>query len=231
MNVFICNSFIKNKAFLDENEAHHCTRVLRKKVGDAILLMDGKGSFYEGIIESANKKTCVVTILEVKEEAKHPYYLHLLVAPTKNIARYEWFIEKAIEIGVDEITPVFFDHSERRKLKLERINKIALSAVKQSLSPYFPVLNDAITFDQLIQKDISGNKFVSHLVENAAHLKNKAKSNDTNTIIIGPEGDFSERELKELDEKNWEFVILGNKRLRTETAAVVATQIINGLHF
>ena len=231
MNVFICKEIIVGKGHLPEDEAFHCFKVMRMKVGDQIHLIDGYGNFYNGEIEVISKKQCIVHIDKNWKEAVAPYRLHLAIAPTKNISRFEWFIEKAVEIGIHEITPVFCDRSERKRINLDRCKKIAVSAVKQSLSATIPVINEAKTFKDFIKQDLEGLKLIAHLEKDTKHLKKMLGDENTFNILVGPEGDFSESELSLAKVNNWQAVILGNKRLRTETAGIVSTQIVNAYYF
>jgi 16S rRNA (uracil1498-N3)-methyltransferase len=232
MNVFLAIEFYDGKALLQEDEAYHCFKVLRRSQGDPIQLIDGKGNFLSGRILEIDKRHCEVEILESWKEEKADYKLHLAVAPTKNISRYEWFIEKSIEIGVDRITPIICDHSERNKLNLPRLQKVALSAVKQSLSASIPVLDEPIQLKKFIlEQSVQVHKIVAHLEDQSLHLKKIVEPNNNYLIVVGPEGDFSAGELDLFRENNWKFGILGMKRLRTETAAIVAAEIINSIHF
>lgn len=231
MNVFVCSEINAGQAKLMPEEAYHCFKVLRKKAGDDIVLIDGQGNFYRSIILSISKNSCVSKIIEVWQEAEKGYRLHILMAPTKNISRFEWFIEKSVEIGIDEITPILCKHSERKNIKEERLQKIALGAVKQSLGARIPQINPLTPLEEVLEKDLDGFKICAHLDEDKNHLKKRVEPNANYHILIGPEGDFSAQELALLTQKNWHTAILGHKRLRTETAGVVAAQIINGIHF
>ena len=231
MNVFICQEIMGQTANLTPEESLHCYRVLRKKAGETIELIDGKGFFLRGKIEKIDKNHCKVHIEDRWEDVPTGYYLHLGVAPTKNISRFEWFVEKAVEIGVDEITPLLCKRSERTKVPMERLEKIIQSAAKQSLRARFPRLNPPTPIDSITSSGQPGQKLVAHLTPNASHLMQVAVPEGAYALLIGPEGDFSPEELKALEQFDWTPVVLGNKRLRTETAGVVATQIINGIHF
>jgi len=156
-----------------------------------------------------------------------PFRLHMAVAPTKNTARFEWFLEKATEIGVDEITPLICEHSERVQIRIDRLQKIILSAAKQSLKTYLPVLNEPVKFDDFIRLNLTGSRFVAYVEEHQPiHLKTAYQNGDC-TILIGPEGDFSKKEMEAAFKKGFNPVSLGPSRLRTETAAIVACHIIN----
>jgi len=214
---------------LDEDESKHAVRVLRLSNGDIIQLIDGKGNFMQARIADANPKRCTVEVVEkTSEYGKRKSYLHLAVAPTKNIDRFEWFLEKATEIGIDEITPVLCDHSERKVIKEDRLEKVIVSAMKQSLKAYVPKLNPLTPLSALLKTDFAGKKFVAHCYEQDKHLlKTEVASSLSNLILIGPEGDFSEAEVTEALNQGFIPVSLGESRLRTETAALVACHTCN----
>jgi len=209
----------------DKEESRHIVKALRMKEGDTFKITNGKGSFFSAEIIAANPKACVVKILS--EEVQHPlpYQLHLAVAPTKLNDRYEWFLEKATEIGISQITPIICDHSERKNIKPERYEKILQSAMKQSLKAYLPLLNEAVSFKDFINSTSSsqGLKCIAHCEESdKKSLKSVLYLNNKITILIGPEGDFSEEEIKMAETNGFIPVTLGKSRLRTETAAIVA---------
>lgn len=206
-----------------KDESRHIVKVLRKKVGDTLYITNGKGFLFTAKITIADQKNCVVSI--EKSEFKKPtdYKLHLAVAPTKMNDRYEWFLEKATEIGITSITPIFCDHSERKNVKLDRFEKILQSAMKQSLHLYLPTLNQPMSFKDYINQDFSGDLFIAHCEEtDKKSLKSEIKPNTEITILIGPEGDFSVNEIETAIKNKFIPVTLGNTRLRTETAAIVA---------
>ncbi|NNK82629.1 MAG: 16S rRNA (uracil(1498)-N(3))-methyltransferase, partial [Flavobacteriaceae bacterium] len=216
------NQYTKEFSFSKE-ESKHISKVLRKREGDTLYITNGHGWLFTAQITSADFKHCSAIILNSKFHEKHSYNLHLVVAPTKLNDRYEWFLEKATEIGIDSITPIICDHSERKVIKKGRFEKIVLSAMKQSLQYHLPKLNDAITFKKFIQKDFSGKRFIAHCEElDRKSLKQELKPNTEITILIGPEGDFSVKEIEMALSHNFIPVTLGNTRLRTETAAIVA---------
>jgi len=229
MHIFYIQDIRENLAFLDETDSAHCARVLRMKEGAVVNLIDGKGGFYEGIIRSINPGSVIVQITktDLKYGAKD-YYLHIAIAPTKNIDRFEWFIEKAAEIGIDEITPLLCHRSERRNLRNERLEKILISAIKQSVKAYLPVLNPLTHFDKFISGTLRGNKYIALCSDinrtDLIKIKNKLRAF---TILIGPEGDFSPEEIKSAFNIGFSPVSLGSGRLRTETAGVAACQIIS----
>ena len=206
-----------------KEESRHIVKVLRKTIGDIMHITNGKGWLFTAEITQADIKNCSAKITDSVLKPKKPYQLHLAVAPTKMNDRYEWFLEKATEIGIDTITPIFCDNSERRVIKLERFKKILQSAMKQSLNCYLPKLNDAIAFKDFINRDFEGQTFIAHC-ENTDRksLKQVLKTQQDVTILIGPEGDFSSQEIEQALQRNFIPVLLGNTRLRTETAAIVA---------
>lgn len=220
---------IRTKAELPEEEAQHCIRVLRLTTGDEITLTDGKGNFYRAEISAASNKRCLVNIIEtVYQQPLWPCHLHIAMAPTKNMDRNEWFAEKATEIGFDELTFLNCRFSERKVIKTERIEKILVSAMKQSLKARLPQLNEMTDFDKFIARDFKGQKFIAHCYEGEKPLLRDAlhKGEDA-LVLIGPEGDFSEEEVKKAIEKGFIPISLGKSRLRTETAALVACHTMN----
>ena len=212
----------------DKTESRHIVRVLRKNVGDLIYITNGKGVLFTAQIISANDKKCVVNLINAEHKEKPwNYYLHIAIAPTKLNDRFEWFLEKATEIGVDEITPIICEHSERKVVKLERMEKIIQSAAKQSLKFHYPILNEAIPFNEFIKSNFTGQLFIAHCEETSKRsLKSVAKPTENITILIGPEGDFSPNEIKTSNNQNFIPISLGNSRLRTETAGIVAVHSI-----
>ena len=218
----------ENEFTISSEESKHITRVLRKKEGDILNFTDGKGNLIVSEITSSDtKKTRVKVIEKIKKEKGHDYYLHIAIAPTKNMDRFEWFLEKATEIGIDEITPIICDRSERKVVKTERCNRILLSAMKQSLKYRLPKLNESISFTDFIQKNFDGSKYIAHC-EQGEKIELKEKNTEKRTLIlIGPEGDFSATEIKKAANNNYQSISLGNSRLRTETAGVVSATTIN----
>ena len=212
----------------DKEECRHIVKVLRKSKGDTIHITNGQGKLFIAEIILANLKNCIAKITGRQLQSPKTYYLHLVVAPTKTNDRYEWFLEKATEIGVDEITPVICDHSERKVVKTERYQKIIQSAMKQSLSYYMPVLNEPINFSDFIEKDISGQKFIAHCEDSQKMpLQRVALADHKVTILIGPEGDFSIDEIKLATKNGYVPISLGKNRLRTETAAIVGCHTVS----
>ncbi len=207
----------------DKEESRHIIKVLRKKDSDILFVTNGLGYLFETKITLASDNKCTVEIISFKKETPKKYHLHLAVAPTKMNDRYEWFLEKATEIGVSEITPIICDRSERKVINPERFEKIILSAMKQSNELFLPKLNNAITLKEFIKQKNEGIQLIAHCEEtDKKTLKSVLKPNESVTLLIGPEGDFSEKEIVLALENQFIPVSLGNTRLRTETAAVVA---------
>jgi 16S rRNA (uracil1498-N3)-methyltransferase len=210
-----------------KEESKHIVRVLRKKEGDKLAITNGKGDLFHVEVTIADQKNCVVKIISVEQQQHHNYHLHIAIAPTKMNDRMEWFLEKATEIGIDEITPIFCDNSERKVIKKERFEKIIQSAMKQSLQMQLPKLNDAVSFKNFITKKHNGQLFIAHCEkQDKKALQSEIKPTLNYTILIGPEGDFSTKEIETALEIGFTPVTLGNTRLRTETAGIVACHTI-----
>ena len=207
----------------DKEESKHIIKVLRKKESDILFVTNGLGVLFKTEIALASDSKCTVNILSFEKQEPSRYHLHLAVAPTKMNERYEWFLEKATEIGIQEITPIICEHSERKVIKTDRFQKIIESAMKQSLHYYMPKLNEPISFKEFIKKDFSGQKFIAHCEEtDKKSLKKEVKIKEDILILIGPEGDFSVKEIQMALDNTFIPVSLGETRLRTETAALVA---------
>ncbi|WP_412561024.1 16S rRNA (uracil(1498)-N(3))-methyltransferase [Winogradskyella sp. MIT101101] len=207
----------------DKDESRHIVKVLRKKVGDQLHITNGKGWLFEAELISADAKHCSVNITSKNLQPKRNFHLHLAVAPTKMNDRYEWFLEKATEIGIEEITPIICDNSERKVVKLERFERIIQSAMKQSLQCYLPKLNAPMSFQDFVNQEFSGQKFIAHCEEtDKKSLKSELITNEDCILLIGPEGDFSVKEIEMALAANYIPVTLGDTRLRTETAAITA---------
>lgn len=211
-----------NEFTFDKEESKHIVKVLRKLEGSILHITNGKGFLFICEIILASEKKCVVKINESQFTEARNFRIHMVVAPTKMNDRYEWFLEKAAEIGVDEITPIICDHSERKIIKTERFDKILISAMKQSNQMYLPVLNEPIKLTDFLSKEISGQKFIAHCEEtDKVELKDRIEKQQHYTLLIGPEGDFSTNEINKALASGYLPVALGNTRLRTETAAIV----------
>lgn len=194
-------------------------------------ITNGKGYLFQAKILTVDIKKCKAEIVSTAKKHPKMYSLHMVVAPTKNIDRFEWFLEKATEIGVDEITPVICERSERKVIKRERLERIILSAMKQSLQTYLPKLNDAVSYEGFMEHAHEGLLFIAHCEKGEKmDLKRRVAPDKDITILIGPEGDFSPSEIKQAHEKGFWPVSLGKNRLRTETAALVACTIVTSIN-
>ena len=212
----------------DKTESRHIVKVLRKKDGDLLYITNGKNELFTVKIILANDKRCLVEIIKTEIKLKPwNYHLHIAIAPTKNNDRLEWFLEKATEIGIDEITPIICSNSERTVLKTERLEKIVQSAMKQSLKFVLPKLNKPLKFSDFIKQDFTSELFIAHCEElDKKSLTKTIKPNTNILVMIGPEGDFSPSEIEKALTNNFRPVTLGESRLRTETAGIVATQTV-----
>ncbi|GLR17274.1 16S rRNA (uracil(1498)-N(3))-methyltransferase [Portibacter lacus] len=228
MILFYSEKIDGETAILTDGEAIHCKQALRKKVGEIIIVTDGKGKTYEAEITSIGKKEVELKLLkEVPLSAKRDFRIHIAIAPTKNISRFEWFLEKATELGIDEITPILCARSERKVIKSERLNKILLSAMKQSLKSELPKLNELTKLSAFLKKDFEGQCFIAHLEEEPELLVKSYQQGSDVLILIGPEGDFMLEEIEMAKQSGFESVSLGDYRLRTETAGISSVQAIH----
>ena len=210
--------------FLTEEESKHAIRVMRLEVGSVVQLIDGKGGLYTAEIIDAHPKR---TILQIKNSTqgynKRNHYLHIAIAPTKNMERLEWFLEKATEIGIDEISLIICQRSERKEAKAERLNKIITAAIKQSLKAYHPKLNEVMPLAELLAKPFDGQKFIAHCEDSEkVTLTSTLQKHSRYLILIGPEGDFTPHEIDMALQNGYNALTLGESRLRTETAALEA---------
>ncbi|UJH66984.1 16S rRNA (uracil(1498)-N(3))-methyltransferase [Allomuricauda sp. SCSIO 65647] len=204
-------------------ESRHIIKVLRKREGDIVKITNGKGYLFEAKIVQADQKKCRAQLVFEEKTVQRLHTLHMVVAPTKMNDRYEWFLEKATEIGVNEITPVLCEHSERKIIKPERLQKVLQSAMKQSLQTYLPKLNPLTDFKTFMAQNQNGLKFIAHCAEGEKmELKRRVSADKDVTILIGPEGDFSSAEINLAQKNGYVPISLGRNRLRTETAAIVA---------
>lgn len=214
--------------YLTEDDSRHAVKTLRLNVGDVVAVTDGHGNRHSAVITSADARRCAFRVTDTQTMPPRPFSVRICVAPTKNLDRIEWFVEKAVEVGIERISFFFGQHSERRVLKLERIEKIAVAAMKQSLQAYLPRLDEAVPFGELL-KTVSGEqRFIAHLpdAETPENLAKAAGPGGQYTVLIGPEGDFSPAELAQATAAGFGMVTLGPNRLRTETAALTACQVL-----
>jgi 16S rRNA (uracil1498-N3)-methyltransferase len=228
VNLFYQPLILQGALHLDPDESRHAIKVLRKRTGDLIRVTDGKGVFYEGIITDADAHQCTFDIHGAAPDTEKNFRIHIGISPTKNADRIEWFVEKAVEFGVDEITLLQCDHTERQHLKVERLNKMAVSAMKQSLKARLPVIHPITDFRNVVTSTNDEQKYIAHVDErNQQHLQQLVKPGRSYLVLIGPEGDFSVDELMLADAHGFKKVSLGPSRLRTETAGIAACHILN----
>ena len=226
---FYSTQIYDDSIILPEDEALHALKVLRKKNGDQVTVVDGKGNLYYTSIDSENIRDCRLSIISAEQNyGRQNYYIHIGIAPTKSHDRVEWFVEKAVEIGVQEISFILTNNSERNNVKLNRIYKCSVSAMKQSLKAHLPQINDIVPMKDFMKSCGNSEKYMAHLNEDENNhlIKSIAIGNDY-CILIGPEGDFSSSEINESAEYGFKPVSLGNNRLRTETAGIASCHIFN----
>jgi len=221
---------IKNITYqLTEEESKHAIKVLRLEAGDEICMIDGIGGLYFCIIDEPNPKKCVIRVIEkIEQYNRRNYKLHIAIAPTKNIDRFEWFLEKVTEIGIDEITPIICQRSVRKTIKFDRLEKIVLSAMKQSVKSYKPKFNKLTKYANFVKSNKNKGGFIAHCEDvPKPSLKSKITEHQNITILIGPEGDFSPEEIELAKDNGFQEINLGKSRLRTETAGIVACNTVN----
>ncbi len=241
MHIFYQPDLTQNEIFLDEEESKHCVRVLRMKIGEEVELVDGKGTSAIAKIIDDHPKRCLLNIINRKSQiVNRKYYLHIAIAPTKNFDRIEWFIEKAVEVGIDEISFIECKNSERAKVNMQRCEKVAISAMKQSIQFWLPKINDVRKSDEvmkglndeelkLIAFCETDTKQTLHQHINQSTVTSSEVEKHQITILIGPEGDFTKEEVELALKNNFKTVSFGENRLRTETAALYACMAINVL--
>ena len=220
----------KSSSFiLDEAESKHAIKVLRLNTGDKINLVNGKGTFFEAEITQAHAKKCELSILSSTTENNIKANIHIAIAPTKNNDRLEWFVEKATEIGISKITPLICQRSERKTLKIDRLEKTAVAAMKQSLKATLPKINEPVSFKDFVKTHAQqNNQFIAHCLDNTEkHLSRLCVKSESSIVLIGPEGDFTKEEIDLAIKNRFKPISLGTSRLRTETAGVVACHTIN----
>ena len=230
MQLFYSTNILSDIIRLDAEESRHCLKVLRLHIGDKLQVTDGKGNLYDCEIANDDLKSCELKIVNTQEEyGKRNFSLHIAIAPTKNINRFEWFLEKCTEIGIDTVTPLICEHSERRTINIDRLNKVVIAALKQSYITYLPIINQPVKFKDFINSELSTQNYIAICDEDndKKHLKDIYQKAENATILIGPEGDFSNEETAQAKKNGFKPVTISNNRLRTETAGVVACDIIN----
>ena len=227
MNLFYQPLIPQGISYLDADESRHCVKVLRHTVGDTLRITDGQGFFYDAIITKADDRQCTFRIAETIAQPPRNFTIHIAISPTKNADRIEWFVEKAVELGVDKISIVECENTERTYLKKERLEKVAISAMKQSLKAILPRIEGLLPFQDILT-DNATQKFIAYVdQQNPDHLKNMAAAGKDYVVLIGPEGDFSPDELNVALQNGFKKVSLGPSRLRTETAGLAACHILN----
>lgn len=232
IQIFYQPSIRDNHFFLNAEESRHCVKVLRKQEGDAIIVVDGKGKFYHARITDANPRQCTFSVEERQTEEIKNFHIHIAIAPTKNADRLEWFVEKAVEMGIDEISLLICGYAERKKLKTDRLERKAVSAMKQSLKATLPVIHQPVLFSEFIQQARpEQQKFVAFVSDAPTpHLFHAASPISQYIVLIGPEGDFTPEEIRLSRQQGYQSISLGQSRLRTETAGIVACQTLHLLH-
>lgn len=229
MNIFYTQKINGEWAFLEEEESRHAVQVLRKRSGDPIDLIDGRGGWYHGTLFEVHKNRCSVRIEQSRQEEPPPVHLHLAIAPTKNMNRLEWLFEKAVEIGIQEISFIHCAHSERKKIRMDRLEKILLAATKQSLRARLPQLNPLIPFRTFVEKPVADtNKYIAYIDDSVKlHFKDNYPAGKDVIILVGPEGGFHPDEALLAQKNGFVPVSLGPRRYRTETAGLLVVTIVN----
>lgn len=223
MHYFYSKNINDTTIELSKEEAHHASRVLRLNVGDEVGVFNGEGSIFNCHISALSKNACSLSIVNEIKSSNSRSGLTILIAPTKSSDRFEWFLEKATEIGVGVIVPILTDHSERRKIRIDRLEKVIISAMKQSMNPFLPELRPLQTFSDVVDEFLDSDRFISHCEDSKKGDLNELINGEVKTVImIGPEGDFSPTEIKKANDMGWKEVSLGDQRFRTETAGIVA---------
>jgi 16S rRNA (uracil1498-N3)-methyltransferase len=229
MHIFFAPDITDKYYSLDEKESRHCVKVLRMKKGTIVNLIDGRGSLFEGVIQEPDSRRCIIEITSVTNDfEKRDYSLHIAISPLKNMERFEWFIEKSVEIGVDEITPVICSRTEKPGIKSERIKGLIISAMKQSLKTRLTLLQDPVNFEEFINYVNSESLMIAHCSNDIDRksIKDTYKKGEDTVILIGPEGDFTNDEISLALRNGYKSVHLGKSRLRSETAGVAACHSI-----
>jgi len=225
---FFTSEIISGLEVLDREESRHCIKVLRKRTGDLIRIIDGKGTEAEFEIIESDPTNCKLKLVSSTIHKKSSPGIHIGIAPTKQLERMEWFIEKTSEIGIDEITFLKTSNSERKSVNLDRAHKKAITALKQSGNVFLPEIHDQTPFSQFVQNCNSQQKFIAYLEEGLTrHLFDEVLEGTSVTVLIGPEGDFTQKEIEEAKQNNFVPISLGKSRLRTETAGLMACHMVS----
>jgi 16S rRNA (uracil1498-N3)-methyltransferase len=222
MNVFIAETREENLLLLNDEESWHCSKVLRMREGSRIFVLDGSGFRYEAVLQQVNERQCSAEILSVHQVKKRNQALHLAIAPTKNMDRMEWFVEKATELGIEEISFIWCKNSERKQMKTERLRRVAMSAVKQSMQVFFPILHEPISFSEFLDRsqNMKAEKLIAHCYPDLPRRNLSEIVAPRIITLIGPEGDFMKDEVDSAIKCGFSPVSLGESRLRTETAGI-----------
>lgn len=231
MNIFYAPDIVFPEITLSPEESAHCIRVLRLGRGEKVQVIDGRGGYYNAVIALPDARHCMLTITDtISKKQPRDYAIHIAIAPTKNMDRFEWFIEKSVEIGIDIITPLLCHHSERKVVKTDRLERLIISTMKQAVIPTHPVLNELTGFKEFVttQHENDTDLFIAHCEETSRKMLGEVCRSRRNTVVlIGPEGDFSPDEIRLALKNNYIPVSLGQNRLRTETAGIVACHTVN----
>jgi 16S rRNA (uracil1498-N3)-methyltransferase len=228
MIVFYTSEIDGNLATLKGDECLHCSKVLRKKIEDEVFVTDGKGRLHSGVISQISKKEVTISLTSEIDNQRRPHSKSIAIAPTKNIDRFEWFLEKSTEIGITDIYPFLSSRSERKIIKPERLEKILISAMKQSKNFHKPTLHPISPIRELLANDfVEQSKFIAHCMDPKLALQKQYVSGSNAIVLIGPEGDFTEDEVEIAKSFSWQEISLGKSRLRTETAGIVACHLLN----
>lgn len=229
MNLFFASNIQGKTVVFDEEESRHIAAVLRLRAGQELHITDGKGNLFKAVLLELGKKSCTASITEILEQSAAEKYpnVHIAIAPTKSTDRFEWFLEKATETGVTEITPLLCERSERKVIRPDRLEKLMIAGMKQSLNLHLPKLHPMKSFDDFIRADFSRHqRFIGYLGEALPHLLQQCRRGLPAIIMIGPEGDFSTAEIEKAKAAGFEGVSLGDSRFRTETAGVLAAYLM-----
>ncbi|MCP4309903.1 MAG: 16S rRNA (uracil(1498)-N(3))-methyltransferase [Bacteroidetes bacterium] len=233
MHLFYTPHITGDTLVLDEQESKHAIRVLRLETGDTVILIDGVGGWYEAVIHDDHPKRCLLVVSSHTENYKPlPYHLHIAISPTKNMDRFEWFLEKATEIGISKVTPLMCHRTERKQVKMDRLDRILVSAMKQSLKAFKPVLSEPVQVEEFLKQEQTGTLGIAHCYPLDRISLPDLERSGRYTILVGPEGDFTEEELALAIKARYRPLHLGESRLRTETAGVhisSAIQVISGI--
>ncbi len=229
MDLFYQPGIPQGVTYLDVDESRHCVKVLRKKAGDMVTVTDGAGYFYQAVITDADPRQCFFEIRDKSRVPEKDFFIHIAISPTKSADRTEWFVEKATELGVDRISLMECKYTERTFIKTDRLHKVAVSAMKQSLKAVLPQISDhLLQFSEVIESCEEEEKYIAFVdADHPLHLKDAVERGSSYCVLIGPEGDFSYEELRTALEFGFTQVSLGPSRLRTETAGVAACHILN----